>query len=384
MTRQFIVYFGIFFLIYAGVCYYTGLRFLQSLLSFVYINPIEFWLMYSLLSATPMMSRWSSTYWKGLISIQLNIISAYWLGIIFYSFFLWLLADSIYFLGDRLSLLPAVFTSNRSFWGIAIFTLLVILMVWGSYNAQKPVIKRYKVRIDKKAGGLEKIRAVLVSDIHLGPIIGTRRLQNMVNTINEIDPNIIFFAGDTIDEDVLFFAKQQMPEILQKLKPELGSYAVLGNHEYLGGQFESSIHYLEKSGITVLRDNMIKIKDVLYIAGRDDSTVQRMIGKARKSLGVVLDGVDPALPLIMIDHQPYDLNAAKDLGVDLMLAGHTHRGQFFPNNLITSRVFEIDWGYLKKGNLQVVVSCGYGTWGPPIRIGNSPELVEIEISFSAN
>ncbi|MDP3058714.1 MAG: metallophosphoesterase, partial [bacterium] len=86
--------------------------------------------------------------------------------------------------------------------------------------------------------------------------------------------------------------------------------------------------------------------------------------------------------IILIDHQPFSLDDAQRAGVDLQVSGHTHNGQFFPNNLITALLFEIDWGFLKKGNLNVVVSCGYSTWGPPIRNSSYSEIVKLNITFS--
>lgn len=379
MRKNFIGFFGTFFTIYGIANYYIALRFWQSLFSTFALSPSWYWTVYVLMASTPVLSRLAVCYSKEQVSVKLSLLSAYWLGVSFYAFFLWLLADIIKAVGKWLGVSVG---QPQGYWGGALFILLVGLLVWGSYNARRPIVRNYKLTIDKPAGKLHKLRAVLVSDIHLGPIIGRRRLEQMVAMINRINPDIIFFAGDTIDEDVLFFAERQMPAVLRKLKPPLGSYAVLGNHEYLGGHADLAAHYLEKAGLTVLRDRVLKVNDCLYIAGRDDPTLKQMTGMPRQPLAKILNGKDAAMPLILIDHQPYDLNAAKDLEVDLLLAGHTHRGQFFPNNLITSHVFELDWGYLMKDGLQVIVSCGFGTWGPPIRIGNSPELVDIEINFN--
>jgi len=94
-----------------------------------------------------------------------------------------------------------------------------------------------------------------------------------------------------------------------------------------------------------------------------------------------MEEIDHRLPIILLDHQPSNLAEPQTNGVDLQFSGHTHYGQFFPNNLVTGKIFEVDWGYLKKGTLQVIVSCGFGTWGPPIRIGSYSEIVDILIKF---
>jgi uncharacterized protein len=90
------------------------------------------------------------------------------------------------------------------------------------------------------------------------------------------------------------------------------------------------------------------------------------------------------MPIILLDHQPTALKEAQEQGVDLLLSGHTHRGQLFPNQFITHKIYEDDFGYLKKGNMQVIVSSGFGTWGPPIRTGNTPEIVDITINFTGS
>ncbi|HEX3032482.1 MAG TPA: metallophosphoesterase, partial [Bacillota bacterium] len=95
----------------------------------------------------------------------------------------------------------------------------------------------------------------------------------------------------------------------------------------------------------------------------------------------LLTGVDKRLPIILLDHQPAHLEESAANGVDVQLSGHTHRGQLFPINWITRNVFEVDWGYLRKGGLQVIVSSGFGTWGPPIRIGSRAEVVELTLRF---
>ncbi len=92
-------------------------------------------------------------------------------------------------------------------------------------------------------------------------------------------------------------------------------------------------------------------------------------------------GADPKLPVILLDHQPVRLQEAEEAGIDLQLSGHTHAGQLFPLNLINKKIWEKHWGYLKKGTTQYYVSCGVGTWGPPVRTGSIPEIVRIKVSF---
>ena len=104
-----------------------------------------------------------------------------------------------------------------------------------------------------------------------------------------------------------------------------------------------------------------------------------MSGIARKTFDQILDGRDRSRPLIAMDHQPFHLDEAVKAGVDLQLSGHTHHGQLWPFNFITKAIYEVSWGYLKKGGTQFYVSSGVGTWGPPVRTGNRPEILRIEL-----
>ncbi|MGE5421624.1 MAG: metallophosphoesterase, partial [Ignavibacteriales bacterium] len=95
----------------------------------------------------------------------------------------------------------------------------------------------------------------------------------------------------------------------------------------------------------------------------------------------LMKDIDRSKPIILMDHRPVHLTQALGEGVDLQVSGHTHKGQFFPLNFITQKMYDVDYGYFRRDSLQVIVSCGFGTWGPPIRVGNRPEIVEIDIRF---
>jgi predicted MPP superfamily phosphohydrolase len=117
------------------------------------------------------------------------------------------------------------------------------------------------------------------------------------------------------------------------------------------------------------------------IVGREDRSIGQFAGKKRKSLHELLENVNRTLPIILMDHQPFRLDEAEKEGVDIQLSGHTHHGQLWPFNFITRRIFEVSRGYKKKGNLHVYVSAGVGTWGPPVRTGNRPEIVQLLVMF---
>jgi predicted MPP superfamily phosphohydrolase len=158
-------------------------------------------------------------------------------------------------------------------------------------------------------------------------------------------------------------------------------YAVLGNHEYISRNSELAVESLKQANVNVLVDEHVKLNNQFYIVGRDDRMAGSISGKPRMKLSKLMDGIDKNLPIILLDHQPNNLEEGQRNGIDLQLSGHTHNGQFFPNNLISKHVFEHSWGYLRKGDYQVIVSSGFGTWGPPIRIGSNPEIADLTIYF---
>ena len=132
----------------------------------------------------------------------------------------------------------------------------------------------------------------------------------------------------------------------------------------------------------MLRDSSIKIEESLDIVGREDRSIAQFARRKRKPVAELMVSVDKNFPVILMDHQPFKLEEAERFGVDLQLSGHTHHGQLWPFNFITKKMYEVSWGYKKKGSTHVYVSSGVGTWGPPVRTGNRPEIVHLKLTFA--
>ena len=122
------------------------------------------------------------------------------------------------------------------------------------------------------------------------------------------------------------------------------------------------------------------MNDSFYVVGRADKEVFREDGIERKELTEILNGIDKDYPIILLDHRPVGINLSKDNGVDLQFSGHTHAGQIFPINFLSSISNDLNYGYLKNGDFNIVVSSGCGTWGVPIRIGSDTEIVNVKIN----
>jgi uncharacterized protein len=233
--------------------------------------------------------------------------------------------------------------------------------------------------IQKKAGGLKELTVVAVSDLHLGTVLGRAQLNRVAAMVNDCRPDIVLLAGDVFDEDVFESVEQDISRTLRELRPPFGVFAVTGNHEYYCG-VEKAVSYLQKGNLTVLQDSAVRIRDAFYLAGRKDKTAERL-ASGRKGLTDILASVDKSLPVILMDHQPFHLEEAQQNGVDLQVSGHTHHGQLFPLNLMYGLIYEKDWGYVKKEATHVVVSCGAGTWGPPLRTNSPSEVMLLKLKF---
>ena len=296
------------------------------------------------------------------------LISSYWLVVMTYLILFFVMVDFV-----RLFYFP--FAP-----GLVVIPAVIMLLLYGTWNARNIKISSYEINIAKRAGCLRQLHIAMLSDTHFGPINDNRQ-KKIVDTINSLNPHIVLIPGDVID-DITLFHKRGIAADLRNIKSKYGIYASLGNHDYFDKNLSQRVEILKEAGVTLLRDSSVQVAGSFYIVGREDRYHELTGGKGRKEPGDLLRGIDPELPVIMLDHQPLELAAAGHAGVDLLLSGHTHRGQFFPFNLITARLFEIDHGYLKKDGLHVIVSSGAATWGPPVRIGTSSEIVSITVNFS--
>jgi hypothetical protein len=216
----------------------------------------------------------------------------------------------------------------------------------------------------------------VASDMHFGRLSGVAHLKRLVKKVKSINPDLILLPGDIIDDELEPFIQKNMGSIMSELKAPLGVYGVLGNHEYYGGQIPQFIEQMKNINIKIMMDEFLTIEDSFHLLGRKDKT-----DKARMTFEELLSGIDRSYPIIAMDHQPSEIKQAQENGIDVLFSGHTHRGQMAPNHFITRKMYELDWGYLKKEQLHTFVSSGFGFWGPPMRIGSRSEILQIEITF---
>jgi len=311
-------------------------------------------------------------------------IGSFWIAFMFYFFLVLVVIDLLRLINLIIPFFPAFVTINiektRRITALIVLVLVTVTVVGGYINTKVIITKTYKMKIYKHAGELKSLNIAMASDIHLGTINGKSFLNKLVTEIDKLNPDIILLAGDIIDEDLAAVIKNNVGEELIRLKSKYGVYAITGNHEYIGG-VEEAYKYLTAHGVNVLRDDKIKIDNAFYVVGREDRSIKQFAGKQRKELKDLLTGVDKSFPVILMDHQPFGLNEALENNIDLQLSGHTHYGQLWPLNFIIEKIYELSWGYGINGNTHYYVSCGVGGWGPPVRTGSRPEIINFKINF---
>jgi predicted MPP superfamily phosphohydrolase len=380
-SYQFLVFFSIVMLIYASLNYYIYARAMQAI---PLASSFRVWFKWGfiLLAAAYVFGRIMERVYLSVFSDALTWVGSFWLAIMLYGFLLVLMIDIIRVANHFTGFLPQFLYSVQGKANLLYLSMALvgIIVLAGHINAIMPRVNNITLEVDKQANGLKELNIAMASDVHMGTLIGPRRTGKLVNMINSQKPDIILLAGDIVDEDLAPVIRQNLGQSLEKLSAPMGIFGITGNHEYIGGA-EQAVKYLEEHGITMLRDSVANVAGAFYVAGREDRDKNRFSGKKRLEVAGLLGSIDRSLPIILLDHQPFALEKAAEAGVDLQLSGHTHHGQLWPLNFLTKAIYELSMGYKQKGNTHFYVSPGYGGWGPPVRVGNRPEIVMIKLKF---
>jgi len=291
-------------------------------------------------------------------------LAATWLG--FLNFFFY--AACLCWLVDlplRLMSLP----QHRPLIAIALFTLALLAGIYGLFNALWIRVRRVTVKLPNLPAPWRERTAVLLSDLHLGNVNGTKFSRRVARLVARQNPDIVFLPGDFFDGTRMDPNTLAAPFL--KLAPPLGIYFSTGNHDEFG-DLPRCLQALTRAGIRILSNQMVTIDglQILGIPYHDSTSILRM----RANLDAL--HLDPTQPSILLNHVPNRLPIVEQAGISLQLSGHTHGGQLFPFTWMTRRAFgKFTYGLHKFGSLQVYTSYGAGTWGPPMRVGTHPEIV---------
>ena len=381
-TAHIILFLAIVLLIYAGINFYLFHRTSLALSGMAGARRIVLWLLFLSIFALPL-GRFGEHYCNAAFKLPV-MVGSFYLSIMFYGFLTALAIDLAHLICRFFHYTPSIFAKSPSaspiyIWAAALLLTLSITFI-GHYIAVHPRLHTLDIAIAKKAGPMKELSIAMVSDLHIGTVLGPSHLKEVMSVVQSVHPDMVLLVGDIFDEDLSEEIGRKTAAILSELHAPLGAWAVTGNHEYYIG-IDKVVTLLKQAGIPYLQDSVVKIADAFYLVGRKDRTAERWGPAGRKRLDELLAGVDKAYPVILMDHQPRFLEAAQQNNVDLQLSGHTHNAQLWPLNLLYKRIYEKPWGFLQKGSTYFYVSCGAGTWGPLVRTNSPAEVVRIRVKF---
>lgn len=326
-----------------------------------------------LMTAMPMLVwRWEARGWHHAVLIG-AWVGYCWMGVVFVFFWIALGVD---LLGAILGVarVTARWSANDAFRLAAGLTAMV--SIYGFIAARRPRIEHVTIRTPKLPATDRPLRIALISDVHLGALIGARRLRAILDKLRELDPDALISAGDLVDGQA--DRLNGLAPMIAAFQPRHGKFAVTGNHEYFVG-VERALEFHERSGFRMLRGTAAGIAAMVTVAGVDDPT-GRMIGsQASTDESALLDRCARDRFTILVKHQP--LVDPRAIGrFDLQLSGHVHRGQIFPFGLLVRLTYPAPTGLSRiNGGGWLYVSRGTGTWGPPMRVGAAAEITLIEL-----
>jgi len=354
---QFILFFGHWFL-YKTLVFSFGLTNASVIF---YLKVILGLLSLSLVVITLIVSKYSNIFTK-----FFYILSSSWLGFLSFLFLAAISFWAAYFAVEKFSL-----PFDKKFIGSVFFVIAIGAGIYGIINANNLRITNISVKFHNIPEYWKGKTAVWVSDVHVGPIRRYEFAQEVADKIKMQNPDLVFIGGDFFDGGIVDL--DDFVEPFSKIVASDGIYFVAGNHE----EFSDDAVYLDaikKAGIKILNGEVVNVNG-LQISG-----VGWKDAENKQKYKIILDQInlDKNLPSILLKHSPTNLEMASEKGFSLQISGHTHVGQILPWNLAVKLIYrDYSYGLRKLDGMQVYTSSGAGTWGPPMRVGNYPEIVAI-------
>lgn len=338
---------------------------------------------------------------KSDFQVFLHKLGNYWLGIFIYIVFNILVSDIIVlilkFVNKRRKINLLGSLKGYYIIGIIVISASVFFCTYGFIHAQSITKTSYDITVDKSIDGTDSLKIALLADFHLGYNVGSKKMEQMVEQVNNMNADLVVIAGDIFDNNYdALDNPDEFIAILQGINSRLGTYVVYGNHdvtETLIGGFsitsrtlafrdERMNEFLEKCGFTVLTDDIVTLDNGnIYLIGRLDREKAGDGTSDRMSINKLMENVDKSKVIIDLEHEPANLDGIANSGVDIMLCGHTHAGQFFPLTIVQPLAWQNYHGYLKVGNMHSFVTSGVGLYGPNMRVFTDSEVMEINVNF---
>ncbi|MEU0954674.1 metallophosphoesterase [Streptomyces niveus] len=247
---------------------------------------------------------------------------------------------------------------------------------YGAYTALGPPrIKHITVplaRLDPAANGF---RIALISDIHLNVLVGRDRTRQLVDLLNGTEPDLVALVGDLV-EDADVADQGRAAEPLADLRATHGAFFVTGNHEFYSGAAQW-VRFVQGLGLRTLRNERVALPGFDLAGVEDESGAEQDDGPDYEA---ALGGRDRDRAVVLLAHQPAQVEEAARYGVDLQLSGHTHGGQLWPFNHLMGLSEPNVAGLSRHGDTLLYVTRGTGFWGPPVRLGAEPDITVVELT----
>jgi predicted MPP superfamily phosphohydrolase len=301
----------------------------------------------------------------------LELVGATWVGVLFLLFVALLATDALTLGGWLLPRLAPLF---RGWAALAGLSLSLIALVQG---LRPPVVTEYTVALPGLPPERDGLTLVVLSDLHLGSLIGEGWLADLVSQVDNLHPDLVVLAGDLVDSDL--GRAEPLRPALQRLHAPLGVWAVLGNHDVYAGA-DGTARFAESAGITVLRNRAVGIVPGLRLAGIDDpATFGRNTFPDRRLAEALAPPTAGATILLAHSPDAHTAEEAAAAGIGLMLSGHTHGGQIWPFGELVRRRYPLFTGRYEVAGMTVLIGRGAGTWGPRMRLWRPGEILRIRL-----
>lgn len=259
-----------------------------------------------------------------------------------------------------------------------IVVLVISIAIFGAAwkNGQQVSIPYKDIPVLNLAKGFEGYRIALITDLHIGPVYGRDLTRQIVDKVNAEKPDLIVIGGDLADALPQNIELEIEP--LSRLRASDGVIYVTGNHEYYWDA-PAWMQEMSHKGFEVLLNSAKPIRrgeSILAVGGIPDIQGERFVPSHKVDISKTFEKFPHAANTtwLLIAHQPKIVEEAVAAGVDIQLSGHTHGGQFFPWTLVVQVVQKYVRGLYEIGNTSLFVSTGAGAWGPPLRLGTTPEV----------
>lgn len=350
-------------------------KFLTILLIFLAISfPISFGLSKIIPYSISFYLLWFSTLWLGIMLLYLfTFLFIDFLHLIIYLFNKFI-KNSNDFNPQRREFI----SKSIALGATSVVLGATILSVKKYYDIA--IVKKISLKIKNLPNSFKNFKIVQISDIHIGQIMRKDTLEEIVEQVNSLNPDLIAITGDLADGSVGFLFDEVTP--LNKLKAKKGVFFVTGNHEYYSG-VKQWVNAIKKLGITVLENRNIEIKsnnnERISLIGVNDHDAGRFGKENAPDFKKAFKNIDNDTVKVLLTHQPIDVDKASKYNADLMLSGHTHGGQIWPFGYIVELQQKYLKGYYKYNDTHLYVNQGTGCWGPPMRLGTENEITEITL-----